>query len=514
MNIIIKILIFITLLSHQSQAQIHTPTKGQSFLEKITLNYGGWRAARFTKKAARKSTRASNRYTNNVLAHQGQAILLIMILTGVDLVRQHVEQSNLTLETIDKDLLASHIKEAAGHVVNSGEIWSSLIGAGVVSGISAKPLQIINSLIQNGTSNGMLKKFLQAGISTFVTFIGWELGGQLYTEAVELIEDESDYQKAQGLGTLLGRSLKYGIFLHTADSADDWRVLKVVFNNMMKILWHNHELRNLWLYNAWRKRIATGEFVTLVTSMVTAGVVGTTLFPGAGTIAGMMFGVSGGVLSLFIPHEYKNQITRGIKSTRHAFWRIGHDTKGFGFKVRKQVIRIASTVIKKNQPMPPMLHYPKNSKSENKIMSIHFETLFILESIIQSTKAKIELGEKSGNTVATEELRQELILFEQSFLHTLDEIVKFYKNEYEYLSTAVSKTGLNEFNNVDKISQYPILKNIFDDINASKNFLDVFNSFKVMALEKEQSKDYLKMLHRFYIFGFEKKILLNILNET
>lgn len=162
---------------------------------KLIGNHYGTKLSRSFKNFQSKASVAAKPL--ELASHQGQALILIMILTGVDLVRQHVSNSQIAREPINTELLLKHAGEAAEHIINSGEIWSSLAGASMSSGLSAKPIAIINEIIHNSSSRGLFKNILKSGIATFIMFMGWEIGGQLYREGVEMISDSNDYERGQ-----------------------------------------------------------------------------------------------------------------------------------------------------------------------------------------------------------------------------------------------------------------------------------------------------------------------------
>ena len=448
----------------------------------------------------------------DVLAHQGQALLLIMILSGVGLVQQHVSDSLLRKKAIDMDLLLEHAGVAADHILSSGEIWSSLAGAGALSAISAKPLALMNQIIANSTSKPILKNLLQSGIATFITFLGWEIGGHLYTEAAEMIENKEDSARAQRLIPLLMNSLSRQVSPEDTQYQKDWLLLKQVFRNMATILIHDHDLRNMWLYNTWRNRIATGEFVALVTAMTGASVLGSMIFPGAGTLLGMIFGVAGGLLVLFVPEEQKDRITSAIQSVRLRFWRTG-DERGSLFSVNKSIIRIAYEHVSAGRELPPLLKFAPNPLAGEMMADVLIERIFRFDSRLQLLRSKRNIAESSGNVEST----RELVL-------RIQEITKYYRNELIDLSQLYS----SELDNLDQnlkmypilagasekmLSRYPIVQHIFEyrkRLVKISNFFNFFASTINTALNSE-NLDYLPALNRLFIFGMSEKMLLEFI---
>ena len=284
----------------------------QSELARLADHYGaGTRVARRADRTVRseriaESTSRSSRVVE-VMGHQIQTLLLMMIITGVEIVRSNIDIAHLKRENVSPDEIARMSAEAAEQILLGGGTWSSILGMGVVARTAKRPLAWLKSYIDGAVTRPILKSLLTSGITSFITFAGWEVGGQLFEEARELIDDDADYDRAANVvSRIFGAAL----------SADDRRVLGLLLGNAFQIVVTDHELRSLWLYNAWRMRIATGHFATLVSSMVSAGAVGTAVFPGAGTIAGLGFGAVGGVLSLAVPERGNARITDDLAATR------------------------------------------------------------------------------------------------------------------------------------------------------------------------------------------------------
>ncbi len=246
------------------------------------------------------------------MGEAGRTWLLLVILSGAEIVRHQLHQSQLKGESLSAEQLSSIAGPVAARLVDSGDVWMSMVSAGAVGGIMKKPLSLVHQIIEKNLSKSILKTLVQSGIVSVVTFVGWDLGGQLWNEARLLITDPSDYAKSEGMWS----TCTAGVFSQNAKT--ELRICKLVFSNIIKVALLDDQLRSQWFYNTWRLRIASGDFVVLVTSMVTAGAVGTALFPGAGTILGLTFGLVGGVVAMSIPQETKDQLSLGIKNLRRT----------------------------------------------------------------------------------------------------------------------------------------------------------------------------------------------------
>ncbi len=248
--------------------------------------------------------------TLDTTADVGRTMILIMVLTGAELVRQEYQKSHLKGKPVDSQHLEKLSFAAAKHLLTDGQFYMSVLGSGTMSVLGKKPLSILQALLANATSRRMLVSLVQSGIASFVTFTGWEAGAELWNQATLLIPDQIDFERSKNLlGVLAGAA---------NGNAEDRRILGILLDNMGQILLDDDEMRAAWLYNTWRLHIATGQFVVLVGSMVSAGTVGTALFPGAGTLAGMMFGAVGGLVSMVVPEEIKEDMTDSLRFVRQS----------------------------------------------------------------------------------------------------------------------------------------------------------------------------------------------------
>jgi uncharacterized damage-inducible protein DinB len=247
------------------------------------------------------------------VAEVGRTLVLILALAGAEVVRQEIRTAKLEAGPVDPSRLKEMSFAVAERIVNDGQFWSSILGSGIVASLAKQPLQILNAIISNPTSKNALINVLHSSISSLITFGGWEASAELWEEACLLLDSESDYTRSKDF---------FGLLKGAKSDLEDRRILGLIVDNIGRIILADDELRTNWLYNSWRLRIATGQFATIVTTMTSAALIGTALFPGAGTLAGMMFGAIGGVAAIAIPGEVKESITDGFRGLRTAHNRL------------------------------------------------------------------------------------------------------------------------------------------------------------------------------------------------
>jgi hypothetical protein len=245
----------------------------------------------------------------------GQTLLLIMTLTAIDLTRQEIQ-----LRKNRGSFSANDVKEIAKTSVNAildnPSIYAGILGAGGI-GIAQKPASLLVKMMTHPRLLRALRPVLTRLVATTITFVGWEFGSQLWSEASLRLDSEADVKRAMSVSGLGGSFIKTAVAAGSKNDHENTRVAKRMMKEMVYILLHASTLR-AWFSNTLRTRVMTGEFSTLLTSMIAAGAIGTAIFPGAGTIAGGLFGLAGGVVAMFLPQGFKDGITDQFQSLRTA----------------------------------------------------------------------------------------------------------------------------------------------------------------------------------------------------
>lgn len=263
------------------------------------------------------------RLAESPVAHTAQTSMLLWILGGIEAIRQqeHLRPINPSADIRQTDGLLDRMAQWWGlslgvghHMVNSLELVSSMAGASATATAMSPALKALNGLVANSVTRPMLAKLMMGGSASFVTFVGWEAGHRIWEEATFLL-DEKDIP--------IAKELKFYELMTGGGTVEQKQVFGRVLLNAMKILmFAQPDVTRSWIYNTWRLNIATGEFVTMLTSMVTFGVAAGSIAPGAGHLVGLLFGFAGGLVgglvAIFIPQPYKQSITDGIRRGRAA----------------------------------------------------------------------------------------------------------------------------------------------------------------------------------------------------
>ena len=275
-----------------------------------------------TSELRQKIETAAHDKPKEALVGVGHTLLFMMVLAGLDMTAQEIHKSGV--QAVSPSHLAQIIQTVSKTILDSPQIWTSIFASGGLSLAQKPALELARVLLQPALKSAFLP-VLAHTISSTIAFVGWEFGSQLYTEATLLLESKQDFEIASSASSM-ARGV-YGVAVasraRTASAADQngARVARLMLQNMTRILLYDSKLRNEWFYNTMRLHIMTGGFATLLTAMIASGAIGTMIFPGGGTLVGLIFGLIGGVISMFIPQKNKDQITWGFQSVRkEALW--------------------------------------------------------------------------------------------------------------------------------------------------------------------------------------------------
>jgi hypothetical protein len=280
------------------------------FVETVNADNVARRLSYDAAKAEMINRKVLKRYGHQVwdesVVESGRTILLIMVITGVAIVKNEIERANREGRNLNFQETGEICLYVMTQLLNQGDIWFNMVGAGEMSLVMGKPLKLFTALLANAAAKNILIALLASAVHSTIIFIGWEIGGQLWNEARMLLKSDRDYKLSEGMLTTV---------LLASVSPDRRRIFTEIIRNEIKILLVDDKLRSDLFYNAWRLRIMTGDFVTLVLAMAGAMTVGGAIIGGPpGAILGFIFGAVGGVGTLFLPQTFKDSITRGMRA--------------------------------------------------------------------------------------------------------------------------------------------------------------------------------------------------------
>lgn len=366
--------------------------------------------------------------------HVGQAgrvLLLVTALYGVELVRRQAREVQVSGRTLSMEEYSKLAAQTALQVADSGDIWMGIasdIGIGIVA---QKPAAALNEVLKNKVAKPLFVNLIQTSIMSLIYFVGFQACAQLWRDA-RLMLDPKDYDKSERIW-----SMGFKGFANTVNSksnSDEARITRQMFGNMAKILFLDDELRENWFYNTWRLSIATGRFVTLVSGIISATVIGTAIFPGAGTVLGFMFALTGAVAAAALPASFTEKVTIKLKNTRLTVsklqarqqnWRLknlinAYSNKSFFWKLQSSSSAITQT-------------FNRLKRLRERVTTVYIEELYLANTNIQ--KYTHELALATANRKAKEYVQvKNLLITQQNFKkQLLQQMVQFYKLQFRNL---------------------------------------------------------------------------------
>lgn len=437
--------------------------------------------------------------------HVGQALVMMWILGATEILKKEVELARVQGRPLDKAETFKKSGEVAEVILNSGSIWSGFLGAGVSSAALSQPLNILKRLSEQTATRKILKSLIQSGAMTFGTFVGWETASELFSEAADMLESDADRERSKQLFTLLTNSIVHVADRSSITSANDTRILKLIVRNMFKIVLFDSELRSSWLYNTWRNRIATGQFVTMVAAMASSSAIGTLIFPGAGTLTGLMFGVAGGMIALAVPERIQDRVTDFIQDARSAFWKLGNG-KSLFYDHIGSVTDLLLKCIPQHLLCPPLIRYDFKPYAGEQTITIAADRIRRYDLKLQELIGLRSAAQKSGQIGLIADFESQIQEIEIRYRSVLGDLKQVYSLEYRQLQKAiVSFDSVHSLTNAEFL-RYPQLPALYHrclqvrDINAA---LTAVSEAGEAALE-QPTEDYLRIVYKFSFYGFQE----------
>lgn len=296
-----------------------------------------------------RGQRAANSKPGQFVVHHTQTFVVLCLLAAAEALKRNHELR--PLQTPEEQLPNSQLAIRAGkEMLNSFEVMAGLLGGGAAMLPLTKPLAALQQVLADGARRPIMARLMGSGLSSFITFVGFEVGAELWQEATLLLDPYSNEIE-------ISKTIKISDVLANTGTPEQKAVGKKMILNVFKILAFVEWRLTLNMYsNTWNHRILTGEFLTLFTSMVAGSTLaGSLLAPGAGTLVGffvgVLGGVAGGLASMWIPEPMKRAVTDGIRDRRIdsgfdalSYMTIGMDRDflGSGLSEKIQISRFES----------------------------------------------------------------------------------------------------------------------------------------------------------------------------
>ena len=459
-------------------------------------------------------------------ASETQALFLMATLASIEGMKQQIEVSGIKKESVSLDQLSKVATESAGHLIKSSETAGGL-GAMFATNKSMKvPLQAWNSVIMNSSARPLLKELIANSSASLVGFIGFEAGAELMHRAIEMIPDEADRKKASTLAPTMWSAFTSK---DQNQSQDDKRVISAVFSNMYEILVQNSELREKWWSFVMRNRIQTGNFVVGV-SMMSAGAtiggrVGSCIPHPASKIAspviGAAFGVAGGVAASFVPHDTKDDITKGFQSARMGVSTAQIQTSQINLREALRKLENEDKMLSmmgdkrkgndwkfKNIEAQINDELKKMDNAREDLMTSFYDRIHLLNSRLYNIKNKIQLAVDHQNPEAEKKLRKEYEEYFIAIQKSRSEIDKKLSDEIAYFESISKRTSVS--------GHKEKMKAQLDDLKSMKQwtgrFLGQIQSTASWGTKSAPAnppslmseQDNQRLLEKLYMWGFKK----------
>ncbi|MFH1263922.1 MAG: hypothetical protein V1495_10840 [Pseudomonadota bacterium] len=348
-----------------------------------------------------------------------QLLVFLMVISGAAVAQQEIHYKRIRGEKVDASELAEICWMVAGQVLDGGSTWFGIGGGTLFGKLFGKPLEYLRVLMSNGAARGIFRNLLASGIQSIIIFVGWDLGIELWEEARGMLTDLEDYKISEGMWTGAIATAGSLFVKHPPPYVQrKRRVFLQILSNIGVILSNDEGRRNQWIYNTWRLKTATGEFVTMVAAMTTAGylggMIGSNIYPGWGTAIGIGFSMAGAMAAINLPQQAKDLVTLGIKKAR-LIWDetalsfneddLDHDTD-------------LHSPDRKRRPLREQLD--RRRETRNDILTIYLEAYYLLKVRILNAEQENAVIQETLKNWDKQEIKEWYQLLGDEFVERLE----------------------------------------------------------------------------------------------
>ena len=415
----------------------------------------------------------------------GQNVLFLVVAAAMDIAYHELKAKGREASPAE---VSAAIAEATQQIVNSGAMWSGLTAAGGAHMLLKKPLAILNQTLSTAQGKKLLSAMIKSTVATGVVFLSWEFGSQLWTEAAALVKNPEDRERLSLLASV-GWNGARAMFTQNPKDLRDLGLLLQMGENMVHVL-ANDKARSAWFDRTWRTRVMTGDFQMMMGAMIAAGTFGS-IFPGAGTFAGAMFGLSAAAVVIVTPAWVKDRITLALGE-----WREG---RAKGFMASNEMYFKA---ISPNTGYSPNTNFYKQLLSERRVLRNQHNTI-LFERINLAVKRLLPKEDRTP-----EQVTDSTVLLRAAFQAMYD----LYKGEKDILNGFLTKPGLVLSQEIQNV-----LKKHVEEIQSIESFLlSIDSSLSGIIAAPEaldsalvESRPLFDYVEQVYLNGFDEQALLD-----
>lgn len=420
--------------AHATNYQLTAPTfnlqnwnqTAQALQPRMTVNI---RPA--TLRKIRESSHAPAKHSK--IGEASRTLMLMVILSGVELVRNEIHNSKISGRRLSSQEYARLASQAALKVADRGDVWLGIASDIAITAGTKKQVAALELVLKDKVAKPLFVNLIKQGILSIIYYVGFRACAQLWKDA-RLMVDPKDFDRSEQLWS---RGFS-GVIdtVRLGRESDDARLVKQMLMNMATILIFDDELRENWFYNTWRLAIATGRFVTLASGIATATAIGSTIYPGAGTTVGFLFGVAGAVAGDSVPQSVKDAITEKFRDARIATnkfqtqqyqWRLHHLIESFETKQIFWSFQASSEETNRA--------FEKLKNIREKIVTAYFERLYFFDTNIQKAHHDLVVAvtnKQKPSLIEEIKLRLQENLIQRNL--TLYKLTNYYKDQFNTFS--------------------------------------------------------------------------------
>jgi len=421
--------------------------------------------------------------SSGVISTVGHSIHTVALLSSISVVaaiKEKLNDKNLDPKDLEDVDFIKLIYETSSNVANSTDLWASILGGLSTSvpinyfeinkkfmtsmNISAKPI-LLGGLSQKEKFKKLFPEVVARMSVTLVAFGGWEAAKVLMGTATSQMNEKDKKFTSSFFNLLIALAKDPSNISDIAEKNkikgyhEAWRSLKQVISKNIK----DPNLRKTLFSNIFRLGIFSSETLGLVGSIT----IGTILSGGIGGLAGLL-------VYVLVPEEFKEPLHKFMWDKRR--WQIEKKAIGRVYSIKTMSKLNFSKVI--------------NSNSVNKRKE-KVESIFIKRRKLRETRVDVELESIYHNLIQIKIKQSKIDLAKKGLQKSPEEISDYLEKNSDIKSATtedIKSYALSIYNEQEDLEEQ--LKEIVEHLQADIENLVNFYREEVEYLSTE--KDFLK----------------------
>lgn len=415
-----------------------------------------------------------------------QTYLVVIACALIEVIKAEQETAQIDMRLWSPQKTANDIATAIREVVDSNTMIAGLGGSSLI-GLFSDPL--LAKLFAEPKTTFASQAF-QGLVSQFthmlINFGAFEITSELVEEASDRLPEYFDMNDPVVAELLKDKNhVLTQIILALKPSITDQdqkkseiagQMFQQVFRNVATILQNENNYLVVWIYNALRHRILTGQFLTLIASLSVANTTGNLLIDAPRFSWSLVFNLIGATVATYTPESKKYSATQLFQRARLSFNDVYQSGRQLQYEWMTKIARKEATSM-----APEYFTQWLNQRRlyRQRKIDIFFERAHYTYNQLLNQRVRyaqvLTLPDAQNNPSLkqkTEDLQKENESIFEEFVATIYAMISIYESEAHFISDYQIKLSLEdedlktEINNMESLfRQYCEVYNHFMELN-------------------------------------------------